>query len=67
MKDNGINTCCECESEFLTAASKMKELCPECASVIYGYENCNHIFKDGKCVKCLWNGNRSEYIKSLIG
>ena len=66
MENEYINICCECESEFLIAASKMKDLCPECANIIYGYENCKHIFKNGTCIKCLWNGNRSEYVKSLI-
>lgn len=65
MENESINICCECGSEFLVTTSKMKELCPECAYIIYGYENCEHIFKNGKCVKCLWNGNRSDYVKSL--
>ena len=60
------NICCECKSKFLVSTSKMMELCPECASILYGYENCNHIFKNGRCIKCLWNGNRSEYIKTFI-
>ncbi len=36
--------CVECGSEYLASASKMMELCPECASVLYGYDNCKHIF-----------------------
>ena len=65
MENNIIGTCAECGSEFLKSKSKMEELCPECAYWLYGYENCKHIFKDGKCTICLWNGNKSDYIKSL--
>jgi predicted RNA-binding Zn-ribbon protein involved in translation (DUF1610 family) len=65
MENNIIGTCVECGSEFLKSKSKMEELCPECAYWLYGYENCKHIFKDGKCTICLWNGNKSDYIKSL--
>ncbi len=65
MSDDKIGTCVECGSEFLRSKSKMKELCPECAHRLYGYENCNHIFKNGKCVICLWNGNQSDYTKNL--
>ncbi|MBE5835274.1 MAG: hypothetical protein E7309_11595 [Butyrivibrio sp.] len=66
MPSGEIAICDECGSEFLKSASKMSSLCPECASILYGYENCNHSFKGGKCVKCLWDGSRSEYIKSLL-
>lgn len=62
-----IGICDECGSEYLRATSKMKALCPECASILYDYENCEHVFKDGKCKKCLWNGSRSDYIKYLLG
>lgn len=44
-------------------AGKMRNLCPECAHVLYGYENCSHIFENGRCVKCYWDGKRSEYLK----
>ena len=60
-----IAVCDECGSEYLASTSKMASLCPECAHVLYGYENCNHVFKDGKCTLCLWDGSRSEYIRSL--
>lgn len=53
--------CIECGSEFLRAASKMKELCPECAHILYGYENCAHVFENGRCAKCLWDGSRSPF------
>ena len=59
-----LGICDECGSEFIKSKSKMTSLCPECAHALYGYENCNHIMKDGKCMICLWNGNQSEYIKS---
>ncbi len=65
MVNENIKICDECKSEFLSSSSKMNGLCPECASALYGYENCNHIFEQGRCIKCLWNGNRSEYIQSL--
>ena len=60
-----VAVCDECGSEYLASSSKMASLCPECAHVLYGYENCDHEFKDGKCTLCLWDGSRSDYIKSL--
>ena len=65
MNDIEIRICVECGSQFLKSKSKMKNLCPECASILYGYENCKHIFKNGRCIKCFWNGSRSDYIKLL--
>lgn len=65
MNKNETGICIECGSEYLKSKSKMKELCPECAYILYGYENCKHIFKNGKCIKCLWNGQKSDYIKAL--
>lgn len=56
--------CNECESEFLTTASKMENLCPECAHRLYGYENCEHLFENGRCTHCLWNGETSNYLKN---
>ena len=61
-----VKTCEECGSEFLASKSKMSDLCPECSSVIYGYENCKHNIVNGKCTLCMWDGSRSEYIKSLL-
>lgn len=57
--------CDECESEFLTASSRMTALCPNCATILYGYKSCKHVFENGKCIKCLWNGNESEYLIKL--
>ena len=56
-----ISTCDECGSEYITSTSEMVDLCPECSSILYGYDNCNHIFKNGICIKCHWNGNRSTW------
>ena len=39
------------------------ELCPECAHILYGYQNCPHHFQNGRCVNCYWDGSKSEYIK----
>jgi len=64
-KDNTIATCNECGSEYIARLSKMAGLCPECAHVLYGYENCNHTFEDGRCIHCYWNGNTSAYISGL--
>ncbi len=60
-----ITVCDECNSEFYTDSSVMKNLCPECAHYIYGYENCFHEFVNKHCVKCYWNGNSTEYINTL--
>lgn len=59
-------TCDECGSTYLASSSQMASLCPECAHILYGYPNCAHIFRAGKCVKCLWDGSRSEYIRSML-
>ncbi|SEK82597.1 hypothetical protein [Ruminococcus albus] len=64
-KQRGI--CDECGSEFLLSASKMKGLCPECSHILYGYENCEHVFKNGRCEKCLWDGSRSQFTKNIQG
>ncbi|MDE5620087.1 MAG: hypothetical protein K2I80_06155 [Ruminococcus sp.] len=65
---DSINTaiCNECGSKFLKSSSEMKGLCPRCAYVLYGYQDCRHIFRDGKCIYCHWNGSGSEYIKSCL-
>ncbi len=58
--------CDECKSKFLKSSSVMESLCPECASVIYGYPNCSHIFKDGRCIHCYWDGSRSDIKHCLV-
>ncbi len=57
--------CEECGSAFIKGASKMAGLCPECSHYIYGYPNCNHVFENGRCVVCGWDGSESEFIKGL--
>ena len=64
--NHDLKICAECRSEYFSHTSAMKNLCPECAHVLYSYENCNHRFEKGRCIKCNWNGNRSEYIKKLL-
>lgn len=58
-------TCSECYSEFLLAKSAIKNLCPECSYLIYGYDNCQHSFENGKCIHCLWDGTSTHYTDSL--
>jgi len=59
-----IENCSECTSAFYSHSSKMAGLCPECAHQLYGYENCSHKIENGRCVKCYWNGNVSEYLNN---
>ena len=66
MSDSKLSVCSECGSKYIAASSKMKAMCPECASILYGDENCDHVFKDGRCIKCFWDGNRSAYIQRLV-
>ena len=66
MNNSEVAICTECGSKFLKSKSEMKEVCPECSSILYGCENCKHIFQNGKCIKCLWDGSRSDYIKLLL-
>jgi predicted RNA-binding Zn-ribbon protein involved in translation (DUF1610 family) len=65
MKKNKIRICDECKSEFNKDSSEMENLCPECSSILYGYQNCEHNFKGNRCEKCFWNGKSSEYIDKL--
>ncbi len=67
MENTNIKICDECGSQHLESASKMMGLCPECASALYGYENCKHVFQNGRCKQCYWDGSRSKYIEWLIG
>jgi hypothetical protein len=61
-----IKQCEECKSNYFEETSKMAELCPECAHYLYGYTPCNHIFVNGSCSICAWDGSRSKYIQSII-
>ncbi|GAA0875598.1 hypothetical protein GCM10009118_20070 [Wandonia haliotis] len=60
-----IKICDECESEYFADSSEMMKLCPECSHYLYGYENCNHVFSNGRCTKCYWNGVSSDYVNGL--
>jgi len=61
-----LTTCDECNSEYYSKTSKMATLCPECSHIIYGYDNCDHKFENGRCLKCFWDGSRSDYVKGLL-
>ncbi|WP_253279776.1 hypothetical protein [Nonlabens sp. MIC269] len=60
-----IKICDECDSEYYSDTSKMTKMCPDCSHFLYGYDNCNHEFKNGRCVHCYWNGKSSEYVNGL--
>jgi predicted RNA-binding Zn-ribbon protein involved in translation (DUF1610 family) len=63
---SAIKICNECKSDFYKDSSLMENLCPECAHILYGYENCEHDFTNQKCCKkCYWNGKSSEYVNKL--
>jgi len=57
--------CDECQSLYYADSSQMSKLCPECASILYEYENCAHTFQDSRCTKCYWDGSVSKYIEGL--
>lgn len=54
--------CGECESKYYEGRSEMMGLCPNCAHILYGYENCSHEFENGRCIKCFWNGKTSKFL-----
>lgn len=58
--------CDECRSRYIASTSKMPYLCPECSSLLYGFENCEHEFEEGRCKLCGWNGRRSRYTKGRL-
>lgn len=62
---NEMKKCEECKSEYFSNTSQMKNLCPECSHILYGYENCVHLFQNNRCIHCYWNGNTTEYIEKL--
>lgn len=64
-QERKINICDECNSEYYSDTSQMSNLCPECSTILYGYENCKHEFANGRCLKCFWNGNTSDYLQEL--
>jgi hypothetical protein len=65
--NKNISTCDECNSKYYSGTSQMNNLCPECAHILYGYKNCEHQFENGRCIKCFWDGNGSDYINILKG
>ena len=54
--------CDECGSEFIAGGSAMAGLCAECAHRLYGYRACAHVFKDGRCTLCGWDGSVSGFL-----
>ena len=60
-----IAKCEECGSEYFAGSSLMKSICPECAHVLYGYTNCAHVFENGRCILCYWDGRRSKFTEKL--
>lgn len=60
-----IAKCDECGSEYYAGSSLMKSLCPECAHALYGYVNCAHVFENGRCTLCYWDGRKSQFTKKL--
>jgi len=60
-----IKICNECKSKYYLDSSEMMNLCPDCSHYLYEYENCDHIFENGRCVNCYWNGISSEYVLNL--
>jgi hypothetical protein len=63
MDSSKTTICDECESEFYQASSKMISLFPECVNALYGYENCQHEFNEGRCLKCFRDGSTSTYFQ----
>jgi hypothetical protein len=57
--------CDECLSLYYRSTSQMEALCPECAHVLYGYPQCEHDFKNGRCTKCYWDGSVSKHINEI--
>lgn len=60
-----LETCDECGSAFVPAASRMASLCPECAHWLYGYPNCTHDMQAGRCAHCGWDGSHSVYVENI--
>jgi len=60
-----LNTCDECGSTYVAAASRMESLCPECAHWLYGYPACNHEMLNGHCSRCGWDGSHSVYVEKV--
>jgi len=54
--------CVECESLYFKDASRMSDLCPECAHRLYGYPRCDHDLERDRCLHCFWDGSVSDYL-----
>jgi len=63
-KDTTLEICDECGSSYFKNSSKMNNLCPECAYIIYGYPPCRHEFVNNRCSKCNWDGSVSDYFNN---
>lgn len=61
-----IGLCDECGSQYYSHTSKMNNVCAECGHKLYGYENCDHKFKNNRCENCYWNGNKSNFLKEYL-
>lgn len=60
-----VQRCDECGSDYLVTASQMSHLCVECSHWLYGYPPCEHVFVQGRCSRCGWDGSISQYIRNL--
>lgn len=60
-----IRNCFECEGDYFADTSEMEHLCPDCSHFLYGLINCEHVFKNGRCSNCYWDGKNSDYVRTL--
>lgn len=68
MSDDAPEGACdECGSTFIRGRSQMSGLCAECAHQLYGYPACAHMFANGRCTQCGWDGSVSEFLKNRTG
>lgn len=58
--------CEECGSWYFADTSEMGSMCPECSSIIFGYDPCVHVFVNRRCSLCHWDGSASKYIKNRL-
>ena len=54
-----LNDCDECGSDYYVGSSEMASLCPECAHRLYECPACRHVFRNGRCELCHWDGSVS--------
>lgn len=60
-----LRECDECKSQFIHSTVTMTGVCRECAHWLYGYDRCDHEFRDGCCFECGWDGSISEFVETL--